>query len=44
VNAERRVHVRFAWYDLWVGLFYDRKKRIIYVCPMPTLLIEWRLS
>lgn len=35
--------VKFAWYDLWVGVFYDRRQRTIYICPLPTLLIEWRL-
>jgi hypothetical protein len=41
--TERRFEVKFAWYDLWVGVFIDRKKRIVYVCPLPTLLIVWRL-
>lgn len=25
----------FAWYDLWVGAYYDRKVRVLYVCPLP---------
>jgi hypothetical protein len=25
----------FAWYDAWVGVFYDAKKNIIYICPLP---------
>ena len=27
----------FAWYDLWVGVFWDRVKRKLYVMPFPTL-------
>lgn len=25
----------FAWYDLWVGLFIDRKERKVYFFPIP---------
>lgn len=35
------VSVRFAWYDLWVGAYWDRKQRTLYVCPLPTLLITF---
>lgn len=38
----RRWSIRFAWYDLWVGAFWDRKERVLYVCLMPTLLFTWR--
>lgn len=27
----------FAWYDLWVGAFWDGKKRRLYVLPVPCL-------
>lgn len=35
-----KVRVRFAWYDLWIGAYWDRKARVLYVCPLPMLLIE----
>lgn len=27
----------FKWYDLWIGVFIDTKKRCIYVFPFPTI-------
>jgi hypothetical protein len=32
-----RVGFIAAWYDLWVGAFYDRKKRRLYIFPVPCL-------
>lgn len=37
----RRWRVSFAWYDLWVGAYVDRKTGVWYFCPLPTLLITW---
>lgn len=35
-----KVSVSFAWYDFWVGWFYDRRKRALYICPLPMLVIK----
>lgn len=32
-----RVRPMFAWYDLWVGVFWDRKQKQLYVFPVPML-------
>ncbi len=29
-----RIKPIFAWYDLWVGLFWDSKKRLLYILPL----------
>ncbi len=26
-----------AWYDLWIGAYYDRKAARLYVLPLPCL-------
>ena len=35
-----KVSIFFAWYDFWIGAYYDRAKRILYVCPFPMIVIK----
>jgi len=35
LNTYMKIKIIFAWYDIWVGVFYDRKNRIIYILPIP---------
>lgn len=32
-----KVRYLFAWYDLWIGVFIDRKKDTIYIFLIPML-------
>jgi hypothetical protein len=35
-----KITISFAWYDIWVGVYIDRKNRAVYICPLPMLLIK----
>jgi len=35
-----KVTTFFAWYDLWIGAYYDRKYKQLYICPLPTIVIQ----
>ncbi len=35
-----KVSVFFRWYDLWVGAYWDRATRTLYVCPLPTVGVK----
>jgi len=35
-----KVKLLFLWYDLWVGFYWDKKNRTLYVCPLPTVVIR----
>lgn len=34
----------FAWYDLWVGAFWDGNKRRLYILPLPCMGIVIELK
>lgn len=36
-SPPRRWRFIFAWYDLWVGVFWDRTKRKLYILPLPCI-------
>ena len=39
-----RIRPVWAWYDLWIGFFWDRERRRLYWLPVPTLgfRLDWR--
>jgi hypothetical protein len=34
------MRVFFAWYDCWVGWYWDRRRRVLYVCPLPMVVVQ----
>jgi len=39
-----KARVFLAWYDCWIGGYYDRKRRVLYICPLPMIVIEIQMS
>jgi len=32
-----RIKPIFAWYDLWIGFYWNREKRRLYILPLPCM-------
>ena len=36
----------FRWYDVWIGAYWDREAKVLYVCPVPMfglkIKMPWR--
>jgi hypothetical protein len=35
-----KVRVFFAWFDFWIGAYYDVGHRTLYVCPLPMIVVR----
>jgi hypothetical protein len=39
-----KINLFFAWYDFWVGWFWDNKKDILYICLLPTIVLSIKFN
>jgi len=39
-----RISFIFAWYDFWIGWYFNRKSRQLYILPIPMLGIKIQLG
>lgn len=44
ISIGGRVGLVFAWYDFWVGLYWNGAKRRLYVLPIPCIGFYIQLS
>lgn len=31
----------FAWYDCWIGVYYDQKRGVMYLCLLPFFVMRF---
>ncbi|MCK4640613.1 MAG: hypothetical protein KAU06_04685 [Candidatus Marinimicrobia bacterium] len=43
IKITERFVLSFAWYDIWLGAYIDRRGKAVYICliPMFPLRIQW---
>ncbi len=34
-----RITIFWAWYDSWIGAYWNKSRRILYICPFMWIVI-----
>ncbi len=34
-----KVRLFFAWFDIWVGAYWRKENKTLYICPLPMCVI-----
>ena len=40
----KKLGVFLAWYDFWIGIYFDRQIRKLYICPFPMIVVWIQLA
>jgi hypothetical protein len=35
-----KIRIFFAWYDMWIGAYWSKKERALYICLLPMIVVE----
>ncbi len=35
-----KIRLKFRWYDMWIGAYFERWSRSLYICLIPMFVIE----
>lgn len=34
-----KARIFFAWYDMWIGAYWNRENKVLYICLLPMIVI-----
>ena len=40
MKTKLKIEIKFKWYDFWVGWFWDKNSRSLYICLLPMIPIK----